>query len=96
MARASISTLAPISSSVAFTVLRSGQGIGPMLGQVARTSREYPVLPGTTEDQGVLRHMSTVLLTVFGYLNVATQLRPLLHRERRNTFRRNAVALPLC
>ena len=29
-------------------------GIGPMLDQLARTSREYLVLPGTTEDQGVL------------------------------------------
>jgi hypothetical protein len=38
-----------------------------MLDQVARTSREYPVLPGTTEDQGVLWYMSTVLLTAFGF-----------------------------
>ena len=54
-----------------------------MLDQVARTSREYPVLPGTTEDQGVLWYMSTVLLTAFGYLNVATPFRPPFHHEGR-------------
>jgi len=48
-----------------------------MQDQVARTSREYPVLPSTTEDQGVLWHMSTVLLTAFGFLYVATPFRPL-------------------
>lgn len=54
-----------------------------MLDQVARTSREYPVLPGTTEDQGVLWYMSTVLLTAFGFFYVATPFRPPLHREGR-------------
>ena len=48
-----------------------------MLDQVTRTSREYPVLPSTTEDQGFLWHMSTVLLTAFGFLYVATPFRPL-------------------
>ena len=48
-----------------------------MLDQVARTSREYPVLPSTTEDQGVLWYMSTVLLTAFGILYVATPFAPL-------------------
>jgi hypothetical protein len=57
-----------------------------MLDHVARTSREYPVLPGTTEDQGVLWHMSTVLLTAFGPLSTARD---------ENIFRRNAVAPPL-
>ena len=54
-----------------------------MLGQVARTSREYPVLPGTTEDQGVLWYMSTVLLTAFGFLYMATPFRPPFHHEGR-------------
>jgi hypothetical protein len=71
------------------------RGIGPMLDQVARTSREYPVLPGTTEDQGVLWHMSTVPLTAFGFLYVATPFRPPLHREGREHICRNAVAPPL-
>jgi hypothetical protein len=66
-----------------------------MLDQVARTSREYPVLPGTTEDQGVLWHMSTVPLTAFGFLYVATPFRPPLHREGREHIPQNAVALPL-
>ena len=66
-----------------------------MLDQVARTSREYPVLPGTTEDQGVLWHMSTVLLTAFGFLYVATPFRPLSTTRDENIFRRNAVAPPL-
>jgi hypothetical protein len=48
-----------------------------MLDQVTRTSREYPVLPSTTEDQGVLWYMSTVLLTAFGFFYVATPFRPL-------------------
>jgi hypothetical protein len=48
-----------------------------MLGQVASMFREYPMLPGTTEDQGVLWHMSTVLLTAFGFFYVATPMRPL-------------------
>jgi hypothetical protein len=48
-----------------------------MLDQVTRTYREYPVLPGTTEDQGVLWYMSTVLLTAFGFFCVATPFRPL-------------------
>lgn len=54
-----------------------------MLDQVARTSRDYLVLPGTTEDQGVLWYMSTVLLTAFGFFYVATPFRPPLHREGR-------------
>jgi hypothetical protein len=54
-----------------------------MLEQVARTSREYPVPPGITEDQGVLWHMSTVLLTAFGFLYVVTSFQPPLHREGR-------------
>jgi hypothetical protein len=66
-----------------------------MLDQVARTSREYPVLPGTTEDQGVLWHMSTVLLTAFGFLYVATPFRSPLHREGREHILQNAVTPPL-
>ena len=69
-----------------------------MLDQVARTSREYPVLPGTTEDQGVLWHMSTVLLTAFGFLYVATPFRPPLHREGREHIpqeRRGATLVPV-
>jgi hypothetical protein len=54
-----------------------------MLDQVARTSREYPVLPGTTEDQGVLWYMSTVLLTAFGFSYVATPFRPPFHHKGR-------------
>jgi hypothetical protein len=54
-----------------------------MLDQVTRTSREYPVLPSTTEDQGVLWYMSTVLLTAFGFFNVATPFRPPFHHEGR-------------
>jgi hypothetical protein len=54
-----------------------------MLDQVARTSREYPVLPGTTEDQGVLWYMSTVLLTAFGFFYVATSFRPSFNHEGR-------------
>ena len=54
-----------------------------MLDQVTRTSREYPVLPSTTEDQGVLWHMSTVLLTAFGFLYVATPFRSPFHHEGR-------------
>ena len=65
-----------------------------MLDQVARTSREYPVLPGTTEDQGVLWHMSTVPLTAFGFL-MWPHLGPLSIARDENIFRRNAVALPL-
>jgi hypothetical protein len=52
-----------------------------MLDQVTRTSREYPVLPSTTEDQGVLWYMSTVLLTAFGFFYVATPFRPPFHHE---------------
>jgi hypothetical protein len=48
-----------------------------MLYQVTRTSKVYWVLPGTTEDQGVLWYMSTVLLTAFGFYYVATPFRPL-------------------
>jgi hypothetical protein len=54
-----------------------------MLDQVTRTSREYPVLPGTTEDQGVLWYMSTVLLTAFGFFYVATPFRPFPSRGTR-------------
>jgi hypothetical protein len=66
-----------------------------MLDQVARTCREYPVLPGTTEDQGVLWYMSTVLLMAFGFFYVATPFRPPYTARDENIFRRNAVALPL-
>jgi hypothetical protein len=54
-----------------------------MLDQVTRTSREYPVLPSTTEDQGVLWYMSRVLLTAFGFFYVATPFRPPFHHEGR-------------
>jgi len=70
-------------------------GIGPMLDQVARTSREYLVLPGTTEDQGVLWYMSTVLLTAFGFFMWPHLFGPLFTARDENIFRRNAVALPL-
>jgi len=59
------------------------QGIGPMLDQVAKTSREYLELPGTTEVQGVLWHMSTVPLTAFGFFYVATPFRPPFHHKGR-------------
>jgi len=70
-------------------------GIGPMLDQVARTSREYLVLPGTTEDQGVLWYMSTVLLTAFGFFMWPHLFGPLFTARDENIFRRYAVALPL-
>jgi hypothetical protein len=53
------------------------------------------VLPGTTEDQGVLWYMSTVLLMAFGFFYVATPFRPPYIARDENIFRRNAVALPL-
>ena len=70
-------------------------GIGPMLDQVVRTSSEYLVLPGTTEDQGVLWYMSTVLLTAFGFFMWPHLFGPLFTARDENIFRRNAVALPL-
>jgi SSS family solute:Na+ symporter len=70
-------------------------GIGPMLDQVVRTSSEYLVLPGTTEDQGVLWYMSTVLLTSFGFFMWPHLFGPLFTAREENIFRRNAVALPL-
>jgi SSS family solute:Na+ symporter len=70
-------------------------GIGPMLDQVARTSREYLVLPGTTEDQGVLWYMSTVLLTALGFFMWPHLFGPIFTARDENIFRRNAVALPL-
>ena len=70
-------------------------GIGPMLDQVVRTSSEYLVLPGTTEDQGVLWYMSTVLLTAFGFFMWPHLFGPLFTARDDNIFRRNAVALPL-
>jgi solute:Na+ symporter, SSS family len=70
-------------------------GIGPMLDQVVRTSSEYLVLPGTTEDQGVLWYMSTVLLTAFGFFMWPHLFGPLFTAREENIFRRNAVALPL-
>jgi hypothetical protein len=66
-----------------------------MVDKVARTSREYSDLPGTTEDQGVLWYMSTVLLTAFGIHYVATPFGPLSTARDENIVRRNAVALPL-
>jgi hypothetical protein len=54
-----------------------------MLDQVTRTSREYPVLPSTTEDQGVLWYMSRVLLTAFSFFCVATPFRPPFHHKGR-------------
>ena len=67
-----------------------------MLDQVARTSSEFPVLPGTTEDQGVLWYMSAVLLTAFGFLLLCGHTLSALSTARdENIFRRNVVALPL-
>jgi hypothetical protein len=54
-----------------------------MLDQVTRTCTEYPVLPGTTEAQGVLWYMSTILLTAFGFSYEATSFRPPFNHEGR-------------
>jgi SSS family solute:Na+ symporter len=86
--------LAIIAIGITIPYLQFG-GIGPMLDQVARTSREYLVLPGTTEDQGVLWYMSTVLLTAFGFFMWPHLFGPLFTARDENIFRRNAVALPL-
>ena len=66
-----------------------------MLDQVTRKSREYPVLPSTTEDQGVLWYMSTVLLTAFGFFYVTTPFRPLSITRDENISCRNALTQPL-
>src|SRR5215203_1681758 len=86
--------LAIIAIGITIPYLQFG-GIGPMLDQVARTSREYLVLPGTTEDQGVLWYMSTVLLTAFGFFMWPHLFGPLFTARDENIFCRNAVALPL-
>src|SRR5215218_1180746 len=86
--------LAIIALGITIPYLQFG-GIGPMLDQVVRTSREYLVLPGTTEDLGVLWYMSTVLLTAFGFFMWPHLFGPLFTARDENIFRRNAVALPL-
>ena len=65
-----------------------------MLDQVTRTSREYPVLPGTTEDQGVLLYMSTVFLTAFGFFYAATPFRSPFHHEGREHILQDAFTRP--
>jgi len=86
--------LAIVAIGITIPYLQFG-GIAPMLDQVAETSREYLVLPGTTEDQGVLWYMSTVLLTSLGFFMWPHLFGPIFTARDDGIFRRNAVALPL-
>lgn len=86
--------LAIVAIGITVPYLQFG-GIGPMLDQVVETSSEYLVLPGTTEDQGVLWYMSTVVLTALGFFMWPHLFGPIFAARDENIFRRNAVALPL-